>query len=142
MYNRIGMAVLECTGDLTGKLPCSSLAESAMGNDVVEHLTTVDPLADHVVVVGIDMHGFHTANVRMVEEELDGGFPNGAHFLREILSTGLLHFLRRGLRYRQWGVRMVLGGGCVGMGHFGGSSGFGPLLALSMALLHKVLLQG
>lgn len=65
-----------------------------MGDDVVEHLAAVDPLADEVVVVGVDVHGDHAADVRVVQEQLDGGFTDGAHFFGQVFLLRLVDFGR------------------------------------------------
>lgn len=95
MDDVVGMAVLERTANLPCKLSGTALSESTMGNNVVEHLAAVDPLADHVIVVRIHMHRLHAADIGMMEQHLNRCFADRAHFFREVLLTGLGHFLRR-----------------------------------------------
>ena len=51
-----------------------------MGDDVVEHLSTVDEFEHHVVVICVSDEFAHAADVRVVEQEGDCGFADGADF--------------------------------------------------------------
>lgn len=45
------MAVLKGAADLTGELACTSLPQSSMRDDVVQHLSAVHVLLNEVVVM-------------------------------------------------------------------------------------------
>jgi hypothetical protein len=68
-----------------------------MGDDVVEHLTAVDELEDHVVVVWVGDELAHPANVRVVEKQGDRGFADRSDLLVLVLLPELL-----GLFCRAW----------------------------------------
>ena len=57
-----------------------------MANNVVEHLTTVDILEDHVIVVLVNDHFPHAADVRVVKKHGKGSFPKSTNFLGGILG--------------------------------------------------------
>jgi len=52
-----------------------------MANDIIEHLSTVDILKDHVVVVLVDDHLSHAADVGVVEEHGEGSLSESANLL-------------------------------------------------------------
>ena len=74
MNNVVQMAVLQSTSDLPCKLSRHSLSQPAMADDIIQHLSTVDVFENHVVVVLVDDHFAHSANIRVVEEHGEGGF--------------------------------------------------------------------
>jgi hypothetical protein len=78
-------------------------------DDVVEHLAAVDVFKDHVVVMRIDEHGFHAADVRVMEEEDDGGFADGASLLGQVLGV---RFGEEGFGREWW--RCLLTAGLAG----------------------------
>jgi len=83
------VALVDGTGDLAGKLSGDALTEAAMANNVIEHLAAVDILKDHVVVVLVDDHLSHAADVGVVEEHGEGGLAESADLLGGVLC-GLL----------------------------------------------------
>lgn len=64
----VPMAVLERTTDLSCEFSGCPLAKTSMADDVVEHLSTVDVFKDHIIVVRMNDHLSHTADVRMVQQ--------------------------------------------------------------------------
>jgi hypothetical protein len=52
-----------------------------VADDVVEHLTAVDVLEHHVVVMLVNDHLTHTADVRMVEEHGESSLSESSNFL-------------------------------------------------------------
>ena len=52
----VPVAIVECTGDLTAKLPRLFLLQLAMGYDVVKHLATIDELEEHVPMIVSSHH--------------------------------------------------------------------------------------
>ncbi len=57
------VAIVEGASDLSCEFASNALAQSTMADDVIEHLTAVDILKDHVVVMLMDDHFAHAANV-------------------------------------------------------------------------------
>lgn len=99
MHDIISMAVLQGAPDLSGEFPRNAFAKASMADDVVEHLTAIDVLEDHVVVVVMDDHLAHSADVRMVKQETKGCFTERSHFLGVV-------FCRLGCKKglgRRWG---------------------------------------
>ena len=93
------VAVVEGASDLPCKLAGYALAQSTMADDVIEHLASVDILKDHVVVMLMDDHFTHAADVGVVEQQGEGGLAESADFLGGVLG-GL--FDRGGV---DWGRR-------------------------------------
>jgi hypothetical protein len=63
----VGMAIFKRRADLAGKLPRTPLPQTAVTDDIVKHLTSVDILGYHEIVVRIDEHALHAADIRMEE---------------------------------------------------------------------------
>ena len=68
MYDAIPMTILQRRADLPRELPRHAFSKSSMRDDVIEHLSAVDVLEDHVVVVRVDDQLAHAADVRVVEQ--------------------------------------------------------------------------
>jgi len=75
------VTIVNSTGDLPGEFSGDALPEAAMANDIIEHLSTVDILKDHVVVVLVDDHLSHAADVGVVEEHGEGSLSESANLL-------------------------------------------------------------
>lgn len=76
MDNAVAVAIVEGTRNLTAELAGLLLLELAVRDDVVEHLTTVDILEEHVPVVICPHNVSHAANVGVVEEGDDGSLAS------------------------------------------------------------------
>ena len=68
MHDVVLVAVVERATNLPRELARNPFAEAAMADDVVEHLASADILEDHVIVVLVNDHLPHAADVRVVEE--------------------------------------------------------------------------
>ena len=68
VYDAIAVEVVEGTSDLPCKLASDPFPETTVADDVVEHLTPVHIFEDHVVVMLMDDHFAHAADVWMVEQ--------------------------------------------------------------------------
>lgn len=68
MDDRVAMAVFERAPDLPREFSRRPLPESTVADDVVEHLSSRDVLERHVVVVRVDHHLRHAADVWVVEQ--------------------------------------------------------------------------
>ena len=75
------VTIVNGTGDLPSKFSGNALPEATMTNNIIEHLSTVDILKDHVVVVLVDDHLSHAADVGVVEEHGEGSLSESANLL-------------------------------------------------------------
>ena len=82
----VSMAMIKRRRDLTRELPRNALAQSLVADDVVEHLAPADVLEDHVVVVLVDDHFTHAADVRVVEEHGQRRLAESADLLGGVLG--------------------------------------------------------
>lgn len=62
------VAVVDGASNLPGKLPGNAFPQPTVTNDVVEHLAAVDILGDHIIMMLVDDHLAHAADVGVVEE--------------------------------------------------------------------------
>ena len=89
MHNAVAVAIIQSTGDLSAKLPRLLLFQSAMTDDVVEHLASVDILEQHVPVVVCPDNIAHAADVRVVGQCDDCCFSCCADLLAVFCSFAL-----------------------------------------------------
>ena len=61
------MAVIERAGNLTTEFSGLLLLESAMRDDVVKHLPTIDIFEQHIPVIFGSLHVAHTTDKWMIE---------------------------------------------------------------------------
>jgi hypothetical protein len=85
----VAVAVVERTGNLAGELASLLLLETAMGDDVVEHLAAIHKLEQHVPVVVCPHDVFHAADVGVVEQADNGGFTGSPDFLGVVCSLAV-----------------------------------------------------
>ena len=69
MDNIVVMTITECTAYLPRNLSGSVFPEAFVADDVVEHLAAVDALENYVIMVRVNDHFAHAADVGMVEED-------------------------------------------------------------------------
>jgi len=85
MNDVVQMAILQSAPYLPRELPGDPFPQSTMADDVVEHLTTVNVFENHVVVVLVDNHFAHSADVGVIQEHGEGGLAEGSDFLGCVL---------------------------------------------------------
>ena len=68
MDNIVVMTITECTAYLSRKLSGRAFSEASMADDVVEHLAAVNILEYHVIMMLMNDHLTHAADVGMMEE--------------------------------------------------------------------------
>jgi len=68
MDNIVVMTITECTAYLPRKLSGPAFPEASVVGDVVEQLVAVNVLGNHVVMMLMNDHLAHAADVGMVEE--------------------------------------------------------------------------
>lgn len=110
MDDVIAVTIVECTANLTRKFACDTFAESTVADDVVEHLTATHVLEDHIIMMLMDDHFAHAADVWMVKKHGEGGFADGSDFLGGVFGGLLCEGLRRGVRAIWEGVGGVHAG--------------------------------
>lgn len=81
MHDTVPMTVIKSTGDLATEFAGLLLLEFAVGDDVVEHLATVDILKEHIPMVICADHIPHPADVRVVEKGDNGSFASSSDLL-------------------------------------------------------------
>jgi hypothetical protein len=96
MDDIVPMAILQRTPYLPSKLSRHAFPQPSMADDKVQHLPSVDVLEHHVVVMLMDDHLTHTADIGMVKEQREGCFAECADLFRGILGS----LPRGGLRVR------------------------------------------
>lgn len=77
MDDGVSVTVVKSRGDLASKFPSMLLFEFAMGNDIVEHLSSVDVLQDHVIMMRQDHNFVQADNVWMMKDHHDRCLTNG-----------------------------------------------------------------
>ena len=82
----IPMAIIQSTCYLAAKLPSLFLLQPAMRDDVVQHLTSIDILKQHVPMVIGTHHISHCADIRVIEQSDDGCFSGSPDFLGVICT--------------------------------------------------------
>jgi hypothetical protein len=86
MDDVIAVAVIQRRGNLPGKLAGYTFAQTTVRDDVVEHLPPIDILEDHVVVVLVDDHLAHAADVRVVQQHAQCCLPKCPRLLAGVLG--------------------------------------------------------
>lgn len=81
MDDIIFMTIIQGTPNLPRKLSSDSLSKSTMADDIIEHLTSIDILENHVVMMLMNDHLSHTTYVGMIEEHRKSGFTYCSNFL-------------------------------------------------------------
>ena len=87
MNDVVEMTILQCTPNLPGKFSRNPLPQSSVTDDVVQHLTSIDILENHIVVMLVDYHLSHATNVGMVEKHGKGGFAKSTNLLGGIFGS-------------------------------------------------------
>ena len=83
------MTITECTAYLPRKLLGHAFPEASVADDVVEHVSTIDVLEDHVIMILLNDHLAHATYVGMVEEHRDRSFAKDADLLQGRLFSGV-----------------------------------------------------
>lgn len=94
MHNAVPVAVVQRTPNLPRELACHSFSQPPVADDVVQHLSPVDILGHHVIVVLVNDHLPHPADVRVMEQHRQRSLAQDTDLLRRFLRS----LLRRRLR--------------------------------------------
>ena len=68
MHDVVAVTIVESTANLASKLACDTFAQSTVADDVVEHLAATHVLEHHVIMMLMDDHFAHAADIGMVQE--------------------------------------------------------------------------
>lgn len=93
--NIVLVAIIQCTTNLPCEFACHPFPEPSVADDIIKHLTAVDIFEDHVVMMLVNNHFAHSADVWVVEEHREGSLAEGADFLGSILGSLLCSRLGR-----------------------------------------------
>lgn len=119
MDDAVSVAVVKGTGNLAGKLASLLFLETAVRDDVIEHLTAIDKLKHHVPMEVCPDDIFHAADIRVAEEADNGGLSGGADFFGVVgsltISSALMLILRLARHNLDGGLEegVVSRGGCM-----------------------------
>jgi len=93
----VAVAVVQGTRNLAGELAGLLLLQSTVRDDIVEHLSSIYILEQHVPVVVGSNDISHATDIRMVQEANNGGLPCCSDLLRMVcaLAVGLAVVLVR-----------------------------------------------
>ena len=72
MNDRIGVTVFQSAAHLSRKLARTPFPQATVTYDVVEHLSAIDILEHHVMMIWVDVHALHPANVWVMQQQDDG----------------------------------------------------------------------
>ena len=84
MHDVVLVAVVQRAPNLPCELACDSFPQSPVADDVVEHLAPADVFEHHVVMVLVNDHLAHAADVWVMEEHRKRGFTERPYLLRGI----------------------------------------------------------
>ncbi|KAI7498668.1 protein kinase [Hortaea werneckii] len=112
MNDAIPVAIIECTCNLAPEFAGLLLFQPAVTDDVVQHLSTVDILKEHVPVVVGSYDIAHTTDVRMVDKRHNGCLACGSDLFAVIcpLALGLCTVLALATLSRNDLYRYLLAG--------------------------------
>ena len=78
MDDVVTMTILQSGANLSRELSCNPLTEATVRYYVVKHLTTVNVLEDHIIMVLVNDHLPHTTNVRVMQKKTKGSLANSS----------------------------------------------------------------
>ena len=87
MNDVVEMAIFQCTANLSRKFSRYAFPQSTVTDDIVQHLTSIDILENHIIVMLMDYHFTHTTYVGMIEKHGKGSFANSPNFLGGIFGS-------------------------------------------------------
>ena len=86
MNDVVEMTILQRAPNLPSKFSRHPFPQSSVTDDVVQHLTSIDILENHVIVMLVDYHLSHATYVGVVEKHRKGGFAKGSNLLGGIFG--------------------------------------------------------
>lgn len=81
MNDAVSVTVIKRTGNLAPEFPRLLLFQSAVGDNVIEHLASIDILEEHIPVVISTDDITHGTNIGVVEQRYDRSFARSPDFL-------------------------------------------------------------
>ena len=86
MNDVVEMAILQRTPNLPRKFSRHPFPQSTMTDDIIQHLTSIDILENHVIVMLVDYHFSHATYVGVIEKHGKGRFAKGPNLLGGIFG--------------------------------------------------------
>jgi hypothetical protein len=87
MNDVVEMAILQRTPNLPRKLSRHPFPQSTMADDIVQHLTSIDVLENHIIVMLMDDHLSHAAYVGVIEKHGKASFTKSSNLLGGIFGS-------------------------------------------------------
>ena len=66
MHDIVPVAILQCTSNLPRELARNALPQPPMTDDIVQHLTTIDILEHHVIMMLVNDQFTHAAYIWVI----------------------------------------------------------------------------
>lgn len=86
MNDIVEMTILQRTPNLPRKFSRDSFPQSTVTDDIVEHLTSIDILENHIIVMLVDYHLSHATYVGVIEKHRKGSFAKSTNLLGGIFG--------------------------------------------------------
>ena len=86
MNDIVKMAILQRTPNLPRKFSRHPFPQSTVTDDIVQHLTSIDILENHIIVMLVDYHLSHATYVGVIEKHRKGGFAKSTDLLGGIFG--------------------------------------------------------
>ena len=87
MNDIVEMTILQRTPNLPRKFSRHPFAQSAVTDDIVQHLTSIDVLENHIIMMLVNYHFSHATYVWMIEKHGQGSFAKSPDFLGGIFGS-------------------------------------------------------
>ena len=87
MNDVVEMAILQRTPNLPCKLSRHPFPQSTVTDDIVQHLTSIDILKNHIIVMLVDYHFSHATYVGVIEKHGKGSFAKSPDLLGGIFGS-------------------------------------------------------
>jgi hypothetical protein len=84
VHNIILVTIAQGTSDLPHEFTSNPFSTMAMTDEVIQHMGAIHILEDHVVMMLVNDHFTHAANVWMMEKHRDGGLTQGLNLIGRV----------------------------------------------------------
>ena len=87
MNDIIEMTILQRTPNLPRKLSRHPFSQSSVSDDIVQHMTSIDILENHIIVMLMDYHLSHATYMGMIKKHGKSGFSKSTNLLGCIFGS-------------------------------------------------------
>ena len=87
MNDVIEMTIFQSTSNLPRKLSRDTFTQTTVTDDVVQHLTAIDILENHIIVMLMDYHFSHATYVGMIKKHGERSFAKSSDLFRGIFGS-------------------------------------------------------